>query len=68
MSKSIEMQRAELTEACAKVRRQIEIASSPANALPLIGTMIENRSEIAELEFELSQLEGALASLGLENI
>jgi hypothetical protein len=56
--------RAELWEARAKVRHQIEIASSPSGIIPVGGASVDNRAVIAELEAELSQLEDALAGLG----
>jgi hypothetical protein len=59
MSQSTESLRAELIDAIAKVRRQLEILYAPSS----IGNPPEEGSDIAALETELRGLEAALADL-----
>jgi hypothetical protein len=59
MPQSTESLRAQLTDAIAKVRRQLEILSAPSS----IGNPPDEGSDIVALERELRGLEEALADL-----
>ncbi len=59
MSESKASLRAQLTDAIAKVRRQLEILYAPSS----IGNPPDEGGDIAALETELRDLEAALADL-----
>jgi hypothetical protein len=58
--------REQLVAACEKVRRQLEIISSPGASNT--SRIADNHVVIAELESELAQLEQALAELDADRV